>query len=68
MGIHLETPGYSSKSQSWGPYQELDSRADGRLVFFILLLARGLYSEVKGPEQLPSLQAATITLIKHQQD
>ena len=28
------------------------------------ILARGLCSEMKGPEQLPILQAANITMIK----
>ena len=34
---------------------------------WVFLFARGLYSEMKGPEQLPITQAATITTIKHQQ-
>ena len=34
-------------------------------IFFFL--ARGLYSEVKGPEHLPIMQAATITMIMYQQ-
>ena len=34
------------------------------LPLFFLILARGLYSEVKGPQQLPIMQAATITMIK----